>query len=121
MASQISAFGGRNTIGLSMTTLFSFCSTDARLFFEVLKHPNITDDMVEREKYIMEEKIKKKQDNPAQIAIQNCMSVLFKGHPYAKDMSGTIESIKGLTSRDVREYLKRTTRAENLFSIGWGI
>lgn len=114
MASQISAFGGRNTIGLSMTTLSPFAQPMRELFFEVLKHPNITDDMVEREKYIMEEKIKKKQDNPAQIAIQNCMSVLFKGHPYAKDMSGTIESIKGLTSRDVREYLKELQGAENL-------
>ncbi|MCB0411884.1 MAG: insulinase family protein [Bdellovibrionales bacterium] len=120
LASSIGAFGGRNTAGMSLTTLQGFSDELFDLFFEILKGPLLGTESIEREKRVMLEQIKNRKDNPAQVAILAFMANLFKGHPYAWDPMGTETTVKGLSSEDLRSFWSKLTVHKNLVFVATG-
>lgn len=106
LASSFSSFGGRNTMGLNLNTLTAFFKPTLEIFFDVLNDPHITEELVEREKIIMKEKISRKDDNPTQLAMHKTMQCLYGTHPYSREMSGTEESLASITKDDVTKFLQ---------------
>lgn len=106
LASSFSAFGGRNTVGLNLNTLTAFFDPTLDIFFDVLKDPHISEDIVEREKIIMKEKLSRKDDNPTMQAMQATMKSLYGEHPYSRELGGTEESLASITTKDVKEYIQ---------------
>ncbi|MEO0337006.1 MAG: insulinase family protein, partial [Pseudomonadota bacterium] len=104
-AASLSAFGGRNTMGLSMTCLHPFANDMADLMNEVVLDPKFADSTVEREKNQMREYLRMREDNPAQLAIKDFNENLFRGHPYSVDVHGSSESIDGLNESVLKSHL----------------
>jgi len=114
MAAGLSGFGGRNTFGVSMELLSPFQKPCADLFEEILFHPTFPESIVQREKMVLLEKIKAKQDMPAQQAIQSFLEKMFDGHPYAKDLAGTEASVQKVHSEQLKSIYGQATQAKNL-------
>ncbi len=114
MASSLTAFSGRNTMGLSMTTLNSFSKPMRDLFVDCLLNPVFPKRSVDREKASMLEQLRTRQDNPAQVCILNFMKTFFKGHPYAQDPHGTVESVGSLESDHLKAIHERVLGSKNL-------
>ncbi len=114
MASSVSAFGGRNTIGLSMETLDANEDQMLKLFEDIWRNPTLPKHAIEREKAHLVEQLKNRKDNPTQIASMLFLRNLFNGHPYALDMSGTEESLPKITQDDLLRMLKTTRVQGNL-------
>jgi zinc protease len=114
LATSLSAFGGRNSVGLSLETLAPFESQALDLFSEVLTKPLLPKYAVEREKTSMLEAIRAKEDYPAQLAVQQFLEGLFRRHPYAKELSGKATTVPGLTEQEVQSYWKQVSMARNL-------
>lgn len=102
MAGAIGAFGGRNSAGLSMQMISPFESDALELFQEILTEPVIANAAVEREKVMMLEAIRSREDSPSQLVSQLFAETMFKGHPYSQDLYGSRESVQSL-DRDVVE------------------
>lgn len=118
MAAGIGAFGGRNSAGLSMDYLAPFEDRMVEVFADSLLAPQFPESILEREKVIIKNQIKSRNDNPAQICILNFMKEIFKGHPYARDVMGTEQTVSGITSADLKGYYAKTAHAKNLtFSV----
>ncbi len=114
MAGGLGAFGGRNSAGLSMQMLSPFEDKAIELFDEVLAAPVMNTDAVEREKIVMLEALKNKEDNPGQVVSQMFSETLFAGHPYARSVLGTMESIPSFSLTDANAHWKRMAKAGNL-------
>ena len=114
IAGGLSAFGGRNSIGLSMQTISPFETEAIELFDEVLVGPVISEDVLEREKKVMLEAIRSKEDSPGQLVSQMFSQMMFKGHPYERDLYGTAESVQSLTKADVEKHLASQAMSKNL-------
>lgn len=114
MAGGLSAFGGRNSIGLSMQTISPFETEAIELFNDVLVGPKVADSAIEREKGVMLEALRAREDSPGQLVSQLFTEEMFKGHPYAKDMYGTADSVKSLTKTNVETLLKSEAMSRNL-------
>lgn len=112
-ASQLSAFGGRNTVGLSLDTLDHFAPQTSAIYMQVLAQALMPETVIEREKQMMIEALKTRQDNPAQIASLLFLEKMFGDHPYGRDAAGTEASIAKLSSKNVLDFLRQQTRAEN--------
>ena len=113
-ASSLGAFGGRNTVGLSLSTLSNFSDPMADVFCEMLQQPKVEDGIIQREKKQMSEQINRRDDSPAQLCILNFMQKLFGDHPYARDPLGTSDSVDHLSSQDVSSYLSKVLTRKNL-------
>ncbi|MCB0414608.1 MAG: insulinase family protein, partial [Bdellovibrionales bacterium] len=114
LASSLFSFGGRNTIGLNMSTLSFFADEMRELFFDVLLNPRFSDGIIEREKILMIEHLKKREDNPAQLTILDFMKTLYGKHPYAQDLYSTEANLKKVNSEVIREHLQNMSFSKNL-------
>ena len=114
IAGGLSAFGGRNSVGLSMQTISPFEKEAIELFDEVLVSPVINEAILEREKGVMLEAIRAREDSPGQLVSQMFTHMMFKGHPYERDMYGTAESVKALSARDVENHFRTQALSKNL-------
>ena len=114
IAGSISAFGGRNSVGLSMQSISPFEDDALNLFEDVLTNPVFSEAAIEREKAVMIETIRAREDNPAQVVSHLFAETMFDGHPYARDIYGTRESVQKLTCDDVVSHFGRMMGARNL-------
>lgn len=112
-AASLSAFGGRNTVGLSLTSLPTSMESMLDLVEEVLFDCNITDEALNREKQSMLEALKNRKDHAAQIAILNFMKTLFRGHPYSQDPLGDPAVISSFQVTDVVQFLRQHLNQQN--------
>jgi zinc protease len=117
IAGGISAFGGRNSTGLSMQTIAPFEDEAIEIFNEILSAPLITENIIEREKIVMLEQIRSREDNPGQLVGQLFIQSMFAGHPYERDLLGTAETVKQLTLLDVNRQLEKMAHAANLMVV----
>ena len=120
MAGSLSAFGGRNSAGLSLQTISPFEDESLALFEEVLTGPALPEAAVEREKVVMQEMIRSREDNPAQVVSQMFAESMFKGHPYERDLYGTKDSVQSLSRATVRAHLESMANARNLMVVVTG-
>lgn len=118
MAAGMGAFGGRNSTGASMDYLSPFENQMYEIFKDIMLNPSFDGKILEREKTILKNQIKSRNDNPAQICVMNFMKEIFKGHPYSRDLVGTQESIDLITTETIRSYYEKMFNPKNMtFSI----
>ncbi|QDK39533.1 pitrilysin family protein [Bdellovibrio sp. NC01] len=114
LAAGISAFGGRNSVGLSMDYLSPFEDKMFEIYKDALLYPQFPSTILEREKVVQKNQIKARQDNPAQLCVMAFMKEIFKGHPYSRDLLGTMDSIAGVTPEKLHAYYQKIAHANNL-------
>lgn len=114
MAASLSAFSGRNSVGLSMDYLSVFEDRMYDVFVDTLTAPTFPKDILEREKHIIQNQIKSRNDNPSQIAILQFMKNLFAGHPYERDMMGTEQSVNKIQSENLQQYFSKIIGSKNM-------
>ena len=126
LATFLQAFSGRNTMGLSLTTLSSSLRKVFPMLEDVLQNPLFLENVVEREKQAMRKKAENRNDNPFKMVMRLFEKTLFKNHPYSRDPLGTKTSLKLITQKDVISYWKDMRRPENMvicavgdFDSGW--
>lgn len=113
-ASSLSSFGGRNSSGLSMTTLSSFASPMLNYFEQCFSEPAFFPDVIEREKIAMLEQLKNRDDNPSKLCMLKMMEEMFGRHPYHRDPYGSKESVSALNHLAVTEHFERIQNPKNL-------
>lgn len=107
MAASLSAFGGRNSLGLSMTCLAPFVKDMSKMFFATLTEPRFEETAIQREIKAMQEQVKLRKDNPAQMCILNFMRSMFGDHPYGRDPYGDEKSIAKLNRKMVTDIFNK--------------
>lgn len=114
MAAGLSCFAGRNTVGMGIEFLSQFQDDMLTIATEVLQNPEWNSKVIEREKEILGNQIKTQQDNPAQICSKEFMKMIFEGHPYAREVLGTQESIAKISGSDLKDYHHKIYKTGNL-------
>lgn len=114
VAGSLEAFGGRNSMGLSMTVLQPFAKKMAPMFFEVLGQPTFPTDKLEREKTILKQLIKQRDDNPGQVVSQLFLKNMFGNHPYSTDLLGQAHNLDQLDTAKVKGFWQSLLNTPNL-------
>ncbi|MFN9065602.1 MAG: M16 family metallopeptidase, partial [Bdellovibrionales bacterium] len=114
VSAGLGAFGGRNTMGLTLDGLSPNQKELLPIFFDVLGSPTFEEDKVEREKSAQINQIKNKKDNPAQVCFQRFHELMFKNHPYSRDVLGTAESLQGVSTSLLKDYHQQLVCGQNL-------
>lgn len=114
MASGLGAFGGRNSLGLSMTALAPNFDKTFDMLLDLLLNPALNDEIIMREKQLMKEYLKSRNDKPAQICMRNLTAEIFTGHPYGRDPYANEAAIEKLNRTDLQNHLKKMLLAKNM-------
>ncbi|MDZ4662565.1 MAG: pitrilysin family protein [Pseudomonadota bacterium] len=114
IAGRLSAFGGRNTVGVSMSVLSPFEKEGAGLFANVLSEPNFPPEIIERERTILLDTIKTQNDEASHVAIQLFLDRMFSGHPYGRDSQGKTESVSEINREHLANHYQAMAMQKNL-------
>ncbi len=114
MAGSLSGFSGYNSFGLSFTFLSQHFDEAMALLGEVIKHPSFDADETEKRRRSILASIRQQEDNLSSMAFKLFRKVLYEKHPYRMDTIGTLDSIKKITQKDLKEYYKRIAIPEHM-------
>ncbi len=89
---------------LSMHTLSDQFSDALEFLAAVARNPNFEPAEVERIRGLRLDRIRRRQDEPAEIASIHLAEAVFGTHPYGVPLTGTSESVARLGSRELAEF-----------------
>ena len=71
---------------------------------DTLLQPTFPEDELDRERQVILEEIRRRDDNPDATLWDEFMSVVFRGTPYGIKVIGTDETVSAMTRADLRDY-----------------
>jgi zinc protease len=114
MAGGLSGFSGRNTLGLKLNVISRHLERALDLFADCLLNPTFDEEELEKEKYLINEEIRARDESPSRLAFDLFHRTLYDTHPFRMDMLGTHASLDRLTQETLIEYYQRLSRPDGL-------
>ncbi len=106
-AIHLSVSGGAETFVVEISSLKEQFSKAIELAKELLSQPNLTEKSFEKVKLLTVASIKRKESDFDYIARSNLNSLLYKDTPLGHPRLGTLDSIKKIELKDVKEFLAK--------------
>ncbi len=113
-ASTLLAFGGRNSVGITLECIKPFLSEMLSITGKIMLDAKFEDTYFETEKKIIQDEIRSTQDNLSRYANILFSKTLYQDHPYSLEASGTVESVEKLLRDDVIALYKKIFTPKNM-------
>jgi len=114
MAGEIRGFSGRNSFGLSARFLSRFFSEGMELFSEVLLHPALDPEEIEKTRRLILAQIDRQEDELSRYAFLRFTKALYQRHPYGMNTIGSRESVQAIKRDDLLNYYRKHGVPENM-------
>jgi zinc protease len=113
MAGALSGYSGRNSVGAKAEFMSRFFPQAMELLSDVLLNPAFDPDEMEKERDLLLAAVRREKDQPTRLAFQIFRQTLFGKHPYGFRQSGTEQSLKALTRKDIQAFYERVILPDN--------
>ena len=108
LGASITAFSGRNSVGLNASFLSAHLKEGLALWAEVLTRPAFAAEDVERMRPEALAQIKARDENlPGRVFRLMARGLYPGGHPYSRDQLGALKSVASFTPEDLKELYAR--------------
>ncbi len=114
MAGSLTGFSGYNSFGLSFTFLSQHFEEAFHLLTEVIRQPSFDQEEMEKRRKLILASIQQQEDELGRLVFKLFRKTLYEKHPYRMDTLGTLDSIRRLTQKDLKEYYQRMVTPENM-------
>lgn len=114
LGGSLSAFSGRNTVGLRGEFLADKGLEGLQLFCDALLHPVFIEAELERERNVLLERVRTRDDSPGGVAFELFAETLYPTHPYGLRMGGTETTLASFTLADVLAHRRRYLSPDKL-------
>jgi zinc protease len=105
LAGSVGGTAGRNSYGARGEFLSADLNTGFDLFSEVMLRPAFDQGEFERERAIVLEDLRSKDDSPASVAFSLFNQALYDRHPYRMEYQGSLASVEAQTTDGLRRYM----------------
>ncbi len=113
MGAHSNAFTSEEQTVYYITVLPEYQDRALELLCDIMR-PSLRADDFEMEKKVILEEIAKYEDQPPFGAHEKSMAVHFRGHPLARSVLGSIDSVTALTPQQMRSYFERRYAPNNM-------
>jgi len=110
---QLDAFTAKEYASYYIKVLDEHLPLALDILSDVVRNPAMRDEDIEREKKVILEEIKMVEDTPDDLVHEVFTQSFWEGHPLARPILGTKESIEALTERALRDYFAAVYTADN--------
>ncbi len=84
---------------------------------DMLLNPVIPQNEMDRERMVVLEEISRSKDDPNSIVFQNINSILFKQHPYKREVIGSADVIKNISREGIFDFYNKWYVPENMVTV----
>ncbi|HME43135.1 MAG TPA: pitrilysin family protein [Syntrophorhabdales bacterium] len=106
LAGSIDPVAGKNVFGLYGTFLSKDLKHAVSLLKDLLTDTRVKQNELEKVKEDVLSEIRQKDDEPVSATFKEMYRVLYEGHPYGKDVSGTADDVMGLARKEIADLYK---------------
>ena len=114
MAGSLNGFSGYNSFGFTFTFLSQHFEEAFTLLTEVIRQPSFDKEEMEKRRRLILASIQQQEDDLSRLVFKLFRNTLYEKHPYRMDPLGTLDSIRKLTQKDLKEYYQRIAVPENM-------
>ncbi len=100
-----------------VTIASDYLETAIKLHADMLQNPVIPVEEMEKERKVVQEEIRRANDDPKRILLMNLFGLIFREHPYKMDTLGPHEIIENISREKVMEYYKKRYAPHNLITV----
>jgi zinc protease len=98
---SLSVIAGRHQMALAATCLSDDFSAVLALAADVARHPRFDDQEIATRRENLITTIRQGEDDPASMAVDAFMQALYRDHPYARKVRGTVAGIEAIRRQDL--------------------
>jgi len=107
MGGRLTGFSGYDSFGLSASFFCRYFDEGLQLLATLNSDPTFPQNELERERIFIINRIKTEPDRPVAFTINMLGKTLFKNSPYGFNKEGTLATVSGFTSEDLKKTYKR--------------
>jgi zinc protease len=111
---KLSFSANRDSFGGRLRTLRKNRAAAFDLLKDALTNPRFDEEPIARIRSQTIANLRQRSEDPGTVAGQTLMKALFPTHPYGRPNSGTVESVKKITRRDLTTFVKQRLAQNNL-------
>lgn len=98
----------------------SYCMKTAGILADAVLNPNFPAVEIEKERLVVLEEIKRKEDNPQSQLFEEFYEQVYRNSPYSRRVIGTEKIISELKREDLSAFHKKFYTPENIFVVAAG-
>jgi len=87
---------------------------------DAVAHPAFDRDELAREIEVVVEEIRRAEDSPTRVLVQQLFALAFDGRPYARPVLGTMDSVRSVTRETIHDFFSRHYVAGNMTVVAVG-
>ncbi len=114
LGGELNAYTTKEEIVLHATVLKEDLNKAGSLLFELVTCPTFPEGEVETERGVIIDEIHSYKDAPAEEVYDVFEEMLFKGHPLAGPILGTVKSVRKITSAELARFVREKFVPENM-------
>ena len=114
MAGSLDGFSGRNSLGMRATVISRHFERGFDLFAKCLLEPAFDAGELQKEKTLVLEEIRARDEVPARVAFDLFHRTLYQRHPFRMDMLGTNDTVGGMSRDILKTYYRRLFSPDGL-------
>jgi zinc protease len=107
VAGVMDGIAGMDTLGIRGDFLASRWERGIELMVDCLRNPRLGDEEIERERRVLLDAIRSRDEDPTELALRLFEGALFGRHPYRQDLLGTPDSVSSLDRRRLLDHYRR--------------
>ncbi len=108
IAGSLDGVAGIDSLALRGEFLASHWERGLELLVDCVRNPSLADEEVERERRVLLDAIRTRDDDPTEVALRLFRGALFGRHPYRQDLLGTADAVAGLNRRRLLDFYRRS-------------
>lgn len=109
---SLTSQGGVDMASVGLTVLRKDLDLGLDLLADVLLHPAFEEQEIQRRVKEIVGAIRKKKEEPGEVAEEAFNALLFGDHPYGRPVEGTEETLKGISRKDIQAFYEAYYRPE---------
>ncbi len=114
LGGELNAYTTKEEIVLHATVLKEDLNKAGSLLFEIVTCPTFPEGEVETERGVIIDEINSYKDAPAEEIYDVFEEMLFKGHPLAGPILGTVKSVRKITREELARFVREKFVPENM-------
>ncbi len=118
---QLNAFTDKEQTCYYLRVLSDHLEEGLAILADMLLHPAIDPEALERERQVLAEEIKMYEDAPDDLVHDVFAETLWPGHPLGRPVSGTLATLAGLRRDDLRTYMAGRYRPDAVLVTAAGL
>jgi predicted Zn-dependent peptidase len=102
LAASVEVYGGNLNTSIAINCMKKDLDTVLEIAADLIRNPVFPEDKIEKKRADMLEEIRRKNDQPRDIARREFYKLVYRGHPYGWDT--TVESVEAVTRDDLTAF-----------------